>query len=283
MRLQTVAMIGCPDDQGVFNNNGRPGAAKGPETFRQWLQKPKGIHPVQEQIFDAGDHKVYGEDIEKSHQDASEMVKKYQKDYGTSLVVGGGHDYAFPHLKGVDEALGNNKKIGCINIDPHFDLKPDKKQILSGSPFYMAVEQQIITGKNLVEFGIQRHGNGPSLWNYAYEKEIKTYFYENLRFGKTIEAFKKALYELSHHCDAIVISLDLDSINMAYAPGVSAPAVEGFTPSEILEMLKLAAQTEQVVSLGIYELNPKFDIDNHTARLAVTAAYHFLDEKIDWE
>jgi len=276
------ALIGFPDDKGVYNNGGRPGAADGPKAFRNWWGKPKGLHPVQDALTDAGDHAVAGEAIAESHANAADLVKQQQKQYGTTLIVGGGHDYAFPHLKGVSRTLSPDQKLGCINLDPHFDLRAYSDKILSGSPFRMALEEQVMEGQNLVEFGIQRHCNGPDLWEYAEAHKVKVFPYEDMRFGRTIEAFKKALYELSHHCDAIVISLDLDSVNMAYAPGVSAPAVEGFTPSAILEIMKLAANTEQVVSLGIYELNPTYDIDNHTARFAVTTAYHFLDEQFSW-
>ncbi len=282
MPQQQCALIGFPDDKGVYNNGGRPGAAEGPSTFRAWWQKPKGVHQVQSAVKDLGDNQVFGEDIPQSHANAVEMVRQSQEEFGKTLIVGGGHDYAFPHLKGVSETLGKDKKMGCINLDPHFDLRPNENKILSGSPFYMALEDGVMEGQNLVEFGIQRHCNGIDLWRYAESKKVKIFPYEDMRFGRTIEAFKKALYELSHHCDTIVISLDLDAVNMAYAPGVSAPAVEGFTPSEMLEVMKLAANTEQVKSIGIYELNPTYDIDNHTARFAVTTAYHFLDEKLEW-
>ncbi len=281
MVQKMISLVGFPDDKGVYNNGGRPGAADGPSVFRSWLSKPKGIHPVQDALEDAGDIEVAGEDIPQSHSNAVALVQQAQNQMGNTLVVGGGHDYAFAQLKGIAQTLSDTNKLGCINLDPHFDLRPYSDKILSGSPFYMALEEGIMEGQNLVEFGIQRHCNGPELWQYARDNKVKVYFYEDLRFGKTIDAFKKALYELSHHCDAIVISLDLDSINMAYAPGVSAPAVEGFTPSEVMEMMKLAAHTEQVISLGIYELNPKFDIDNHTARFAVTTAFHYLDEKLN--
>lgn len=282
MTQEQGALIGFPDDKGVFNNGGRPGAAEGPGAFRAWWPKPKGIHSVQKALKDAGDHEVAGDDVAQSHINAAGLVSQEHQEKGVTLTIGGGHDYAFPHLKGISKTLASDAKLGCINLDPHFDLRAYQDNVLSGSPFRMALEEKVMEGQNLVEFGIQRHCNGPDLWEYAEQNKVKVFPYEDMRFGQTIEAFKKALYELSHHCHAIVLSLDLDSVNMAYAPGVSAPAVEGFTPSEILEIMKLAANTEQVVSLGIYELNPAYDIDNHTSRLAMAAAYHFLDEKFNW-
>ena len=104
--------------------------------------------------------------------------------------------------------------------------------------------------------------------------------FDDLRGGKAVSGFRKALEYLEERTDQIVISLDLDSLQAAFAPGVSAPAPEGFMPSEVMEMLMLAAEKPKVVSLGIYELNPLFDLDDRTARLAAALAYKFASIKL---
>lgn len=277
--MQKFAILGFPDDLGVKNNNGRPGASKGPEAFRLAFQKLKGERTIQESIELDNDVSTDDSNIEQSHNNAANQLKQIHKDAITSIVIGGGHDYAFPHLKGIKEALPENYKLGCINIDPHFDLRPDQPKILSGSPFYMALENEVLKGENFIEFGIQRHCNQKSLWEYARNKNIVTIPMEELRFGKAVERFVQVYTKLESIADRIVISLDLDSVCSAYAPGVSAPATEGFTPSEILQIIAFIAKQEQVISLGIYELNPSLDIDNRTAKLAAVTAYHFMDER----
>lgn len=273
-----AALISFPDDRAVENNNGRPGAAGGPAVFREQFKKLKGQEPVSDWLQDMGDITISESSIEESHTQAQVLVRQAHKQLGCSLIIGGGHDYAYPHLAGV-KAANPARSIGCINLDPHFDLRPPQPDILSGSPFYMAIENEIMEGANLVEFGIQKHCNAASLWKYAEHKNVETITFDKLRFHQSVEKFLTALNHLCTQVDQIVISLDLDSIQAAYAPGVSAPAAEGFAPSEILEMTAIAARNEQVVSLGIYELNPFFDIDHHTARLASVIAYQFLRQK----
>jgi formiminoglutamase len=78
----------------------------------------------------------------------------------------------------------------------------------------------------------------------------------------------------------IVVSLDLDAASLAFAPGVSAPQAEGFSSNDIIEMMEEAGRQEKVQSLGIFELCPPHDIDEHTARLAATAAWHFVEAKL---
>lgn len=273
-----AGLIGFSDDRAVENNKGRPGAAGGPAAFREFFRKMKGRHPVTDWVEDGGDHEVVKDNIEASHTNARELVANIQQQYGCSLIIGGGHDYAYPHLAGIQDAYPD-QQIGCINLDPHFDLRPPEPVILSGSPFYMALENDIVSGNHLVEFGIQHHCNASFLWDYAEEQKIETYTFDQLRFHQSIEKFQTALNQLAAKTDRIVISLDLDSIQAAYAPGVSAPAPEGFVPSEIMEIISIAAKSDQVISLGIYELNPFYDIDHHTARLAAMIAFNFLRVK----
>lgn len=269
------ALLGFPDDKGVENNKGRPGAKQGPSAFRERFFKLGGTHPVKDMMEDRGDVEVEREDIAGNHERAIELVKDSHQQYSFSLVIGGGHDYAYPHLRGVRDSFGENYRLGCINIDAHFDLRPDNKTILSGSPFYMAVDRKIIDGPQLVEFGIHYYCNSQELWEYAQENKIKVVTFDQLRNGKAEDEFRDLLEELNDSCDGIVISLDLDAVQAASAPGVSAPAPEGFTPSDIMTMIEMSARMDKVESLGIYELNPSYDRDEQTARLASIAAYNF--------
>ena len=73
--------------------------------------------------------------------------------------------------------------------------------------------------------------------------------------------------------DYLYITIDLDGFSSAYAPGVSAPSPLGFSPSFIFKILKHLFQTQKIVALDLAELNPKYDQDGVTARLAA----HLLD------
>jgi formiminoglutamase len=93
-------------------------------------------------------------------------------------------------------------------------------------------------------------------------------------------AFKDALDRVTTEASAIILSVDLDALQAAFSPGVSAPAAEGFTPSEMISFIRIAAANPKVISLGIYELNPSYDIDNRTTVLAAVLAYHFAAVKV---
>lgn len=272
-------LIGFPDDEGVNNVGGRIGASKGPGIFREMFGKINGRQEVRSCMEDFDNIPFHLSSLEEKHRQAIDMLRENQARYGFSVLVGGGHDYVYCQLKGIHQAYPD-KIIGCINIDPHFDMREPKQKFSSGSPFYVALEEGIIKGGHLIEFGIQLHSNAPELWDFAARQGVHTILFEELRHGKAAEKFDRALEELNTVCDLIIISLDMDSIAAPYAPGVSAPAAEGFTPTDIFEMMGLAGKTDKVCSLGIYELNPNYDIDNRTARLAATSAYYFCSEKL---
>lgn len=232
---------------------------------------------MQEQLLDLGDVSGLGNDIEQNHRLAAARVAEAHAKAPLSVAVGGSHDHGFSHLKGLSERF---QKIGCINLDAHFDVRKPEPKITSGSPFYLAIESGVLDPGRLIEFGIQRHCNAMELWDYIAAKKVQTIPFEQLRHDQAVKRFKQCLSELASRCDAIAISLDLDAVAQAYAPGVSAPQAEGFTSGEVIEMMELAGGEKKVSSLGIFELNPEHDVDLRTARLAATAAYHFVAEAL---
>ncbi len=276
------ALVGIPDQAGVAGVGGRLGAAFGPAAFRAAFARLSGIGEIREgSLFDQ-DIDVENENIQLNHDRAATTVCHAQNEAGTTIVIGGGHDHGFSQLRGVFEAL-KPKRLGCINLDAHLDLRPDRPVITSGSPFYLAIERGIVAPENLVEFGVQEQCNSPALWEYARKKKIPTYLFSELRHLPKAKVFSKVLRALEKRCDQIVISFDLDSVSEAYAPGVSAPVPEGFSPSEIFEFLELAGHSRKVCSLGVFELNPLHDDRDKTARLAAHAVARFLGSRfLDW-
>lgn len=231
--------------------------------------------------MDGGDVVGLGADVALNHRKAADRVKELHGETGVSVIVGGSHDHGFSHLLGIRESSSKkNFRLGCINIDAHLDVRKPSPFITSGSPFYLALESKVIDPRRFIEFGIQSHCNASELWEYSKKKKFEIVNFGSLRRGQAVRVFQQKLKKLQTLCDAVVMSLDLDAVAAAYAPGVSAPQAEGFTSMEIIEMMEIAGAQKKVVSLGIFELNPEHDLDDRTARLAATAAYHFIESKM---
>jgi len=278
--------VSIPDHQGVVHVGGRIGAAQGPQAAWALFQKMKGRSQVQETLSGVFTVNPITTDVDKNHQAATQWIADHATQSAFTVIVGGGHDLGYPHLAGVQNALtqklGRKARIGCINLDAHLDVRKPSPLITSGSPFYLAIENGVLHPEDFIEFGIQSHCNGAELWTYIEEKKVEVIGFAQLREAAVaFDAFKRCLSKLTQTCDGVVISLDLDCIEQGAAPGVSAPQAEGFRPSNIIRMLEQAGHESKVCSLGIFELNPIFDRDAQTARIAATAAWHFAEAKLN--
>lgn len=272
-----VKIIGLGDHEGVNNVGGRIGAAKGPQSFKTFYNKLNGDDIFQQTKKELECVDFSGLSLEEKHDKTAQFIAECDKNNDISIIVGGGHDFIYSHVKGI--SYNNEKKTSCINIDPHLDMRPYDEKFTSGSPFRRLLDEKIIDSNQLIEYGIQTHANAPALFEYAQSKNIDIVYYHDITFVNYLSVFKQKLEDLSQVSDHIVISLDLDVFQAAFAPGVSAPAAEGFTPEQMKALLKCAASFNEVKSLGIFELNPDLDIDDRTARLAAYCAYYFIEAK----
>lgn len=279
-QVSKYCVIGIPDHEGVANVGGRIGAARGPESFRKAYYKLRGRQPIASGIVSDQDVMPISKEVAENHEAAARQIAELHRQTPLSLVIGGGHDHGFSHLKGIQKALGlKPEELGVINIDSHLDVRKPNPFITSGAFYYLSIESKILLPQNMIAFGIQSHCNSKELWDYAENKKINIIEWKQLRHKNIAQIFSQSLHDLSKKCKVIVLSLDLDSIEAASSPGVSAPQIEGFLASNIIEMMEIAGSNPSVSSLGIFELNPQFDVDDRTAKLAATAAWHFIESR----
>ena len=91
-------------------------------------------------------------------------------------------------------------------------------------------------------------------------------------FSSSIEKVETFCKKVDH----VYVTIDMDVFPSAYAPGVSASAPDGMLPHHVLEIIKTIKSSKKWLSCDIVELNPDFDIDDRTAKLAAKLMYHIL-------
>ncbi len=264
---EVPAWVGIPNHQGVIHVGGRVGAAKGPQVFRRVLGRMK-----EAVLRDLGDVSGFGFSALENVRKAKTALMEMGTGFSPLVVVGGSNEFAYSQVAALSEKTA---RVGCINVDAHFDLRPYQPHMTSGSPFRLALDEGVLDPGRFVEFGIQAHCNAPELWEYARSKKISVQKWESLRVGKALAGFKRALTALATKSELIAVCIDLDAAAEAFAPGVSAPQAEGFTAEEMISLSEIAGAHPKVASFGIYELNPEHDSGERTARLAATMAWHF--------
>jgi formiminoglutamase len=271
-------LIGVPDDRGIANNYGRTGAKDGPKAFREmfFAHSIASISPGQHSIYDLGNLKL-SNNLKTTLDRLKTIVAEIRQidPKKKILVVGGGHDIAYGEIAGcLDPKSVKNHHI--INIDAHSDVRPLEKGnvITSGTPFYRLIEDEGISASHYHPFGLQQASNSTLLVNWMNKKKVDIHWLEKMaKSDDQISNFTSLLKKMKGK--PWHLSIDLDAFPMSIAPGVSAPAVMGLTPDIFLELGKVSSFSS-LQSLGIYELSPKHDINNFTARLAAKLAYLIL-------
>lgn len=262
---QVFGLLGYQGDEGVIRNQGRAGAVGGPAAMRQMMAGMAWHQSTNKRVVDFGDVICEDGHLEKTHKLISKSVSSLISKGVFPIVLGGGHDLAYAHFKGIRGALGAKKRIGTLNLDAHFDLRKAEKERTSGTPFYQILEEDMN-----VEYcclGIQKPSNNVELFQYAEKKNIHFLYAEevNMRNWENIEI---KLTDFVAKIDVLYLTIDLDGFSSAFAPGVSAPSPMGFSPDIILKICLWLKSTNKLVSADIVELNPEYDLDHMTARLA---------------
>lgn len=310
----TIALLGLPDDLGVRLNNGRPGAALGPTAFRAALARygtansvalpdppsttPRASQPAAEStpattptppVIDFGDiAPAPGNDadaLHETHRRVSEAAHAIAVAGYFPVAIGGGHDLTFPFVRGVLHAHASRRpptdqrgdspqqrphtaptNAAGVYFDAHLDVRPE---VGSGMPFRALIEQCGV--RALTVCGLD---------DFATTREHLEWFQANggTRADHAPEAF-------AWPDAATFVSLDLDVIDQAFAPGVSAMNPLGWTPDLAARWCRAAGRNPRTICFDMMELSPRYDdAPSHeatssvprTARLAARLFLEFL-------
>lgn len=262
-----IVFLGYACDEGVRRNLGRVGACEGPKLIRSKLGK-LAYHQHSKNVMDLGDITCPDNDMEASQDTLADVISQLVRQQVFPILMGGGHDIAYGHFKGLWEATQatSSLKIGIINLDAHFDLRPIESKANSGTPFLQILEN-CPRDVEYFAIGIQSASNAPELFEIARKHQVQYLLSHECAEGLIAETFQK-LAPFVQRNDYIYLSIDLDGFSSAYAPGVSAPSPLGFSPSFALMLIQYLFQSGKVVSCDLAELNPALDIDQSTANLA---------------
>lgn len=271
---QHAGIVGFICDEGVRRNQGRVGAASAPNALRESLSSLPWTFNDEQQIIDVGNVLCLNHALEEAQHELGEIVKTLLNKKIQCVVLGGGHETLYGHYLGVRAALPKDAKIGIINIDAHFDLRPYDEQPSSGTMFRQILEQDALA--DYFVLGIQRFGNTKELFDKADELHVNYVLEENM----TPENKAQIMHDLQHYMDNhdyILLTLCMDVLNAAFAPGVSAPSPFGLDPKTVRTILQQVTSHPNTHSFDICEVNPSLDENGRTVKLGAYFVYEALN------
>ncbi len=262
-------ILGYACDEGVKRNHGRLGALEGPKAIREKLAKLP-LHFQDKSVIDYGNIICTNNDLESCQNTFSIAISKLVEKSIFPIALGGGHDIAYAHYKGLKKVFPK-KRIGIINFDAHFDLRPLETSPNSGTPFYQILSEFLEKGEKIDYFaiGIQKQSNTKQLFEIAEMFNVDFVLSDMCSNSKeVIQTLQLKLKQIITANDYLYLTIDMDGFSSAYASGVSAPSPLGFDPKFVYLILDFILKSKKVISCDIAELNPKYDQNQQTASLA---------------
>ncbi len=271
-----VAVVGVPFDSGVSY---RPGARFGPAHVRQASRLLRPYNPAldahpfaEQQVVDAGDIACNPFDIATAiaqiHSGARELVAD-----GTRLLtLGGDHTIALPLLRVMHERHG---PVAVLHFDAHLDTWDTYfgEPYTHGTPFRRASEEGLVDLAHSMHIGIR----GPLYGASDMPDSERLGFAGVTSVEIEMQGLSAAVQRMRERLgDApIYVSVDIDVLDPAHAPGTGTPEAGGLTSRELLAMLRELADLH-VVSADIVEVAPAYDHAELTGVAAAHVAYDLL-------
>ena len=251
------SIIGIPFD-GLAS--ARKGAASAPERIRYWSHH---VTPFSEDrtrlkdltVCDLGDINITlpESDFELVRQRVATLPNM-------PIIMGGDHSVTIPILQG-QRLKYKDKRLGVLWIDAH----PDLCDFFDGSKLSHAN-----TMRRALEFGIEPHDVcmvGLRSWE---DQEIDLIENSGIHVYTAADVAERGMknvadsvYNILNDCDAVHISLDIDCLDPAYAPGTGIPEFGGLSSRDVLTLIK-GTQGLSLVGLDVVEVAPPLDPSEST-------------------
>ncbi len=166
----------------------------------------------------------------------------------------------------------------AFNIDSHFDVRASDAPH-SGTPYRQLLDETLIKPENFYELAGKQIANSPEYHRYLEDLGVNIFSLRDMRREGSSTLVKSILN--GSPGDAIFWGFDIDSVRSPDAPGASAPYPEGLSAEEINEIAGLAGTDKRTGIIEITEVNPDYDIDGRTGKLAAMIIMNYLWKTYD--
>jgi len=251
-----VAIVGAPTDDLVSD---RPGTRFAPRAIRA-ASCPPGPHLeagvdafADLRIVDFGDAPVIPADAERSHKAIETTVKQVLAADAIPVILGGDHSITEPNVKACASVHG---PVGLVHFDTHTDTGTEVFGVerSHGTPMYRLVEAGWIDPKRYVQIGLRGYWPGETEFAWQREKGITSYFMHDVRELGISTVVERTLESVGE--GPVFLTVDVDVLDPAFAPGTGTPEPGGMTPGELLPAVRHIAESLELAGVDVVEVIP---------------------------
>jgi agmatinase len=176
------------------------------------------------------------------------------------MVLGGDHSITYPSASAVAEAIGKGK-VGVVHFDAHADTAPDEWGVLlgHGTPIRRLIEDGAIPGPSFVQVGLRGYWPPPEVVSWMHAQGLRWHLMDEIDRRGFDAVLDEAIAQALDGPEAIYLSIDVDVLDPAFAPGTGTPEPGGLTSRELLRAVRRVARETRLVGLDVVEVAPAYD------------------------
>ena len=210
--------------------------------------------------FEVDDVKIVKENLDETNKNISEKEG--------DIFIGGDHSITYSCFKNFCRKY---KNPGLLVFDAHADCM-DNFKITHEDWLAVLIEEKLVRIENVILVGLRKIEKQEV--EYLNKKKIK-YFGMDRLFGN-IEDVCDTIMENLRNCDGLYISVDIDVVDPAFAPGTGYPEPGGLSSQELLYFIRRLKLLKNLRGIDLVEICPKKDVNNMTVRLGAKIVYELL-------
>lgn len=286
-----IAALGLPFDGGVTN---QPGARYGPEGIREATARKRRELTANEpsynfatgrvssydhlEIRDYGDVTVVPNDIEATFDRVRDAVRKFPAET-FPVLLGGDHSLTYPAFEARGQAL--DRSIGLVQLDAHTDTWGTDElygEYYHGSPMSHIAESEYGSYDNHAVVGLR---------GYTDERFLDIESEEGLYAATTFDVknrgiescLREAVEHASQNVDAVYLTVDIDVVDPAFAPGTGTPVPGGISSYQFLTAADILGEYDAISAIDLMEVAPRIESGRTTVNLGASFLARFLQER----
>jgi agmatinase len=252
-----VAIVGAPTDDLVSD---RPGTRFGPRAIRA-ASCPPGPHLevgvdafAELRVVDFGDAPVLPADPARTHAAIEATVGQVLAAGALPVVLGGDHSIAEPDIRACAAVHG---PVGLIHFDTHTDTGREVfgVEVSHGTPMYRLVESGHVDPSRYVQVGLRGYWPGEEEFAWQRERGITSLFMHDVRARGIKAVIADAVAAAGP--GPVFLSVDVDVLDPAFAPGTGTPEPGGMTSADLLWACRTVAAGVDLVGMDVVEVAPE--------------------------
>jgi agmatinase len=251
-----VAIVGAPTDDLVSD---RPGTRFAPRAIRT-ASCPPGPHLeakidafAELRVIDFGDAPVLPADPVRTHAAIEATVGEVLDAGLLPIVLGGDHSIAEPDVRACARRHG---PVGLVHFDTHTDTGTEVfgVEVSHGTPMYRLVRDGHVDPKRYVQIGLRGYWPGEKEFGWQAEQGITSFFMHDVRELGVDEVVRRAVDVVG--TGPVFLSVDVDVLDPAFAPGTGTPEPGGMTSVDLLRAVRTVAARLELVGADVVEVIP---------------------------